>query len=104
MNTGEIRQSVESGLSQYFEDMNSGEFEGVGIYPENALELVTIFLAVSADCDTQDIISALNLSGKEELAEKFELATDIVGKDPKLTFEVIGLANHFQIAPEELHF
>lgn len=104
MSISDIKEQVKRQLTEYFDQMSSGEFEGVGIYPDDSLELVSLYLSVSADYDSQEIMREFGLSQPSELAEKFELATDIIGKDNKLAIGVIGLAHEFDIPPEHLVF
>ena len=98
----QIKNKVNSGLSKYFGDMSSNEFEGTSIYPSNSLDLISIFLAVSADCDPSEIICEFSLSGRDDLAEKYSEASYMIGRDDKLVLNVLGVARGLGIDDDKL--
>lgn len=99
-----IKERVNHRLSDYFVKMSTGEFEGASVFPENALELVSLYLSVAANCSTQEIIDEFHFSNPQEVAEQYELAASIVVKDDWLISGVDSLAHELKIPAESLFF
>jgi len=99
----DIREQVEVSLSQYFDDMSSGEFEGIGMYPENSKTMVAVFLAASANHSIEDIKTdfADSLS-KKDIESSYIEASNFIGKDQHLVMNVVGIARKLDIPVENL--
>ena len=101
----EIKERVEQDLSGYFQSMSSGEFAGQPVYPDDIKELVSIFLAISANHEAKDVINAFDsIENKAVLAEKYGCAIFEISKDDYLKTQISGLVMALEIPRENLNF
>ena len=99
----EIRKQVDESLSSYFDEMSSGEFEGVAVYPENSKIMVAVFLAASANHSMEEIEAGFqDVLNKDEIADAYASAFNFIGSDPYLTMGVMGVARKLDIPQENI--
>lgn len=96
-----VRSNAE--LSQYFQKMSSGEFEGVQMYPDDVLERVALYLSLSANNSADNVISYYDiLGGNEAIADIYEDMCYILAQDHHLTSRVLSIARDLRIPENNL--